>query len=139
MRVYTRFMLSPCYCTRLRAASRRIAAIYDAALEPLGINVAQFSLLRMIERRQPVSLTDLGRLAELDRSTMGRNVRVLERMGLAEVGRGEDQRESVVRLTVAGADLLARAAPLWEASQRAIEDRLGPERIEALDELLQAV
>ncbi|MFK8250083.1 MarR family winged helix-turn-helix transcriptional regulator [Ancylobacter terrae] len=132
-------MLSPCYCTRLRAAGRRIAAIYDAALEPLGINVAQFALLRMIERRQKVSLTELGRVAELDRSTMGRNVRVLERLGLAAAGRGEDQRESVVTLTAAGAELLIRAAPLWEACQRTVEARLGPERIEALDELLQAV
>jgi hypothetical protein len=41
---------------------------------PLGINIAQYSLLRMIQRRQAVSLTELGGIAELDRSTVGRNM-----------------------------------------------------------------
>jgi len=138
-RVYTHIMLSPCYCTRLRAASRRIAAVYDAALEPLGINVAQFSLLRMIERRRPVSLTELARAADLDRSTMGRNVRVLERLELVRLGRGDDQREAVVALSAKGASLLAEAAPLWEASQQLIEARLGAARINALDDILRTI
>lgn len=81
MRVYTRIMSDPCYCIVLRRASRRLTAIYDAALAPLGVNLAQFSLLRTIRRTEPVSLTRLGHETELDRSTVGRNVRVLEGHG----------------------------------------------------------
>ncbi len=86
MRAYTQFMSAPCHCTRLRIATRKMTALYDTALAPTGINVAQFSILRTIERRQPVSLTELGRLLALDRSTMGRNVRVLEKQGLVALG-----------------------------------------------------
>ena len=97
-RVYTRFMTTPCYCTLLRSAARKATAIYDDALAPAGITVAQFRLLRILERQGPVSLTELGRLAELDRSTIGRNLRLLERMGLVHLASGADQREAVVDL-----------------------------------------
>eukprot|EP01035_Chromulina_nebulosa_P049431 gene49431-67135_t len=69
---------SSCYCILLRKASRRLSALYDEALEPFGINIGQFSQLRNIRRSQPVSLTALGGVMELDRSTVGRNTRVLE-------------------------------------------------------------
>ncbi|MDB5376759.1 MAG: MarR family transcriptional regulator [Rubritepida sp.] len=116
---------SPCYCTVLKAASRRLAALYDEALEPVGVNIAQFSLLRRIRRAEPVTLTELGRIAELDRSTIGRNTRVLERMGLVALGRGADHREAVVTLTAAGHKALDEGEPLWDGVQDAIEARLG--------------
>lgn len=137
--VYTRKM-SRCYCSLLRAATRRIGSVYDDALAPLGINIAQYSLLRLIEHRQPVSFTELGRVAELDRSTVGRNVRVLERIGLVETGRGDDDhREAVVRLSVLGCKVLEQAAPLWDECQREIETRLGPANVKALREILHAI
>ena len=117
---------SPCYCTVLKAASRRLAALYDEALEPVGINIAQFSLLRRIRRVGAPTLTELGRLAELDRSTIGRNVRVLERMGLVALARGEDQREAMVSLTAQGHRALDEGEPLWDGVQDAIHARLGP-------------
>ena len=132
-------MSSRCYCTVLRAAMRRIAASYDAALEPVGVNIAQFSLLRTVRRAAPVTLTELGRLTELDRSTIGRNVRVLERMALLAVGRGKDQREATVTLAPDGHRVLDEGAPLWEGVQGQIETRLGPEHADALRAALNAL
>ena len=124
----------------LRAATRRVGAVYDDVLAPLGINIAQYSLLRTIERRQPVSLTELGRSAELDRSTIGRNVRVLERAGLVETSRGaEDQREAVVTLAAAGVEVLDAAKPLWEEGQRKVEAQLGPVKVTALQDILRSI
>lgn len=120
----------------MRTAARRISAFYDEAFAPLGINVAQYALLRGIQRLQPVSLTELGRAIDLDRSTISRNARVLARMGFAETGRGEaDQRESVVKLTRQGERLLEQAAPLWESRQRDAEARLGAQNLDALREI----
>lgn len=133
-------MSAPCYCVLLRTATRRLGALYDEALAPFGINIGQFSLLRIISRRQPVSMTELGQIAELDRSTIGRNVRVLERMGLVKTGRGEDdQREAVVSLMPRGTKLLAEAKPHWDACQRDIEAKLGTDKLQALSEILHAV
>ncbi|WP_207792100.1 MarR family winged helix-turn-helix transcriptional regulator [Siccirubricoccus phaeus] len=140
MRAYTRIMSPHCYCIRLRQATRRLNAFYDQALAPLGITIAQYSLLRMIERHQPVSLTELGRLAELDRSTIGRNVRVLEKQGLAALGPGEeDQRESMVTLSAAGRTVLEASIPVWDECQKTLEARLGPDRLRAFEEVLDAV
>jgi DNA-binding MarR family transcriptional regulator len=140
MRAYTRVMDSPCYCAALRAATRRLGAAYDAALEPFGINIAQFSLMRNIARRQSISLTDLGKMLELDRSTIGRNVRVLERSGLVTSGRGaDDQREAIVSLTKRGLRVLDDAGPAWMACQREIEVRIGKKRVSDLRNILEAV
>lgn len=109
----------------LRSASRRLTAVYDAALAPAGVTVAQFSLLRRLDRERPPSLTEIARAAELDRSTVGRNVRVLVRQGLAEFAGGTDQREASVRLTEAGRTALARCLPLWDDVQRRVGDALG--------------
>ena len=128
-------MYSPCHCTRLRTATRKVASLYDEALEPVGINIAQFALLRTVARHGALSLTELGRQLGLDRSTMGRNVRVVEKAGLVAIGKGEDQREAVVTVTEQGQAVVRKAEPLWEKSQAELTQRLGPERMQLLDEL----
>jgi len=132
-------MASICYCDVLRTASRKTTAIYDAALAPTGVNLAQFSLLRKIRRAAPVSLSELGRLAELDRSTIGRNVKVLQRMGLARVTPGEDQREATVTLDEGGLVVLRDGAPLWDEAQSFIEAKLGEDGPAKLSALLSAL
>lgn len=117
-----------------------MSAAYDEALEPLGINIAQFASLRTVERKGPISLSDLGRTAGLDRSTIGRNVRVLERLKLMRSTRGDDdKREAVVTLTDRGRDLVATAVPVWEQCQRTVETRLGDEGIAALRGMVSAI
>jgi DNA-binding MarR family transcriptional regulator len=125
-------MNSPCYCSTLRAAARKATALYDAALAPAGVNVAQYGLLRRIERRGSVSLTELGRLAELDRSTVGRNARVLERLGLVRLAAARDQREAAVSLTEKGVETLRIARPMWEDAQLRVEAALGAGGAETL-------
>lgn len=113
-----------------------MTTVYDDALAPVGINLAQYSLLKNIRRLAPVSLTDLGKTMELDRSTIGRNIKVLERMGLAQPVPGKDQREATVELTETGQGTLARAIPLWEQAQQMINAKLGPVNVAQLEQLL---
>ncbi len=131
--------LDTCHCILLRRASRKVSSYYDEALSPLGVNIGQFSLLRNIRSMQPVSLTDLALRVELDRSTVGRNTKVLERMGLVATGLGEDQREAQLSLSEAGHALLTEGAPLWDSVQANIEERLGRDKTQQLQELLNAL
>lgn len=131
--------MSRCYCILLRKASRKLSSLYDDALEPIGINVAQFSLLRHIERGQPISITELGRQTELERSTVSRNIKVLEGMDLVATSAGADQREAVVELTDNGRNILQDGAPLWQGAQDKIEAKLGVADTAKLKELLQAL
>ncbi len=118
-------METTCYCAAVRTAARKTTALYDSILEPAGVTLAQFSLLRKIKRVGTVSLTGLGRLAELDRSTIGRNVRALEKLRLVSVAPAQDQREAAVRVTPEGERALQVAAPLWAEAQRRVEAALG--------------
>jgi DNA-binding MarR family transcriptional regulator len=133
-------METQCYCSALRAAARRLSAVYDAALAPVGVNVGQFRLLRVLSRIEPATLTELGRETELDRSTVGRNAKVLERMGLLTLGRGAaDQREAPAMLTDAGRRVLADGAPLWADAQQGIERRIGAKAADDLRSALAAL
>ncbi len=128
-----------CHCILLRKAARKVSSYYDEALAPLGVNIGQFSLLRHINRMAPVSLTALGAAVELDRSTVGRNTKVLEKMELVESAPGEDHREMVLSLTPSGRSLLAEGSPLWDSVQDDIEARLGPDNTRQLQDLLAAL
>lgn len=125
-----------CLCTRLRRASRGVTRIYDDALADVGLNAAQFSLLRNLQRLGEPSISALAEALGLDRSTLGRNLRVVEGRGLVRLGDGTDQRSRRVALTDAGAHVLARGAPLWALAQQALARRLGADKRAALMALL---
>ncbi len=121
-----------CLCTKLRRASRGVTRLYDDALADVGLNAAQFSLLRNLQRLGEPSISALAEALGLDRSTLGRNLRVVEGRGLVRLGDGADQRSRRVALTAAGAHVLARGAPLWEQAQQALAQRLGEDQRAAL-------
>jgi DNA-binding MarR family transcriptional regulator len=131
--------LSTCMCIALRKASRKLTSVYDDALAPTGMNIAQFSLLRKLRRHGPMSLTALAELVDLDRSTLGRNLRVLEKSALVLLGAGKDQREQVASLTELGRDRLAAGDPLWERAQAGIANRIGVDGARQLEALLGAL
>ena len=125
-----------CLCTNLRRASRGISRHYDGALDGFGINVAQFSLMTNLKRLDQPSISSLAEAMGLDRSTLGRNLRVLEGAGLVKLAEGEDQRNRLVCLTEEGERRLTAALPAWEAAQQRLIGRLGEERREQLLQLL---
>lgn len=139
-RVYT---LTPmeweCYAASTRVAARRLTATYDEALSEAGVGLAQFSLIRQLSRLGSATLTELAHSVELERSTTGRNVRVLEKMGLVQRTVGEDQRERVLELSEDGLRTLEIALPLWEGAQRTIEAELGLDGARGFRQILHAV
>lgn len=130
---------TPCACTRVRRAARALTDLYDAALEPVGLKVTQFSLLRTIQRMDPVNISLLAEEMSLDRSTLGRNLRVLERMRLVDMSDAEDLRARTVALTSRAERLLERALPLWESTQREVSKLLGDREVEKLFDVLEQV
>ncbi|EIM17344.1 MULTISPECIES: MarR family winged helix-turn-helix transcriptional regulator [Pseudomonas] len=127
---------SQCLCTNLRRAARGVSRFYDGALDGFGINVAQYSLLSNLRRLDQPSISSLAEAMGLDRSTLGRNLRVLEGEGLVRLSEGEDQRNRIVQLTEEGQQRLLAALPAWEAAQQRLIDRLGAEKRETLLALL---
>src|SRR5215218_7029300 len=81
---------SSCVCHSLRMATRAIARLYDAALEPAGLRTTQFSILARLEADGPGSLTELGARLLLDRTTLARELAPLHARGLVHIERGAD-------------------------------------------------
>ena len=125
-----------CACTRVRRAARSLTDLYDQAIEPTGLKITQFSVLRTIARMGPVSISKLASEMALDRSTLGRNLGILERRRLVSLSEGDDLRERTVMLTARAQSLLAKAIPLWEKAQQRVERLLGKEGVAALFTLL---
>lgn len=125
-----------CLCTQLRRASRGVTRLYDDALAGVGLGAAQFSLLRHVQRLGRPSISALAEAMGLDRSTLGRNLRVLEEQGLVQLGEGLDLRAREIRLTEVGLQRIEQALPLWEKAQCELNARLGAERRTELMKLL---
>jgi len=117
-----------CNCAALRKASRRMSQFYDSALAPTGLKSTQFAMLAEIERRAdaPPTIRDLAEKLVMDQSTIGQNLRPLEREGLILVVTDEtDRRSRRVKLTKTGRSKLAAALPLWRIAQERFESGFG--------------
>ena len=125
-----------CLCMNLRSAAQQLTRTYDAALAPSGINASQFSLMNMIRRGDTPTVKDLAQASGLDRSTRGRNLRVLEKQALIAMRVGDDARTRQIALTATGRNTLRRATPLWQAVQDRVSGRLGDENRAQLKGLL---
>ncbi len=137
MRVYTRTMITTtCACTMSRRAARALTRVYDEALAASGLKVTQFSLLRTLQRTGDLHITGLARMTGLERSTLGRNLRLLEVAGLVSLSEGRDGRERLIVLTQAGSTAIAAAMPLWQRAQARVAGHLGEDRRQLLFSLL---
>jgi DNA-binding MarR family transcriptional regulator len=131
-----------CNCAALRKASRHMTLFYDAALEPSGLRSTQFALLAEIRRRGDAapSIGDLAEALVIDQSTVGQNLRPLQRDGLVTLERDEaDRRSRLVKLTRAGRSRLAGAQPLWRAAQEKFENGFGKRAAAELRNLLASI
>jgi DNA-binding MarR family transcriptional regulator len=114
-----------CLCTNARRAALALTSIYDEALAPHGLKVTQFSLLRAVERHGQPNLTGLAEATGLDRSTLGRNLRVLEGAGIVRLSAGDDQRDRVVTLTAKGRARVRDASVAWKRLEGSLRSSLG--------------
>jgi DNA-binding MarR family transcriptional regulator len=121
-----------CACFNLRKAARVTTQFYDKALRPTGLRITQFSLLIATMMLESVTVTRLAEIGVMDRTTLTRNLKPLERKGLIKVAPGDDQRTRVVTLTTRGQEVLAKALPLWEKAQARVIKELGQERWKSL-------
>jgi len=131
---------SACYCQALRQAARRATAFYDAALAPVGLRVSQFGVLGRLHRYGPRSIQALAAELVMDRTTLGRNIRPLERDGLlCAIADPADRRSRLLSVTPRGAELVAAARPAWMTAQAEFEARYGAGPATRLQTALQDV
>ena len=129
-----------CVCLAIRQAARHVSQSYDAFLAPAGLRTSQFSILAKLRRKGPMTINALAADMVMDRTTLGRNVRPLERDGLITIAPGAaDRRSKELRLTKLGEKRFAAALEGWRQAQARFEATFGAKRTSELRELLGAV
>jgi DNA-binding MarR family transcriptional regulator len=121
-----------CACFKVRKAARAITKLYEEVLRPSGLRATQFSLLMATRVMGPVTVLNLAQVTVMDRTTLTRNLQILEKRGLITIKPGEDRREREVTLTAAGIEVLTKAVPLWEEAQNRVKKGLGEEKLHNL-------
>jgi len=131
-----------CNCTAMRKASRRVSQMYDAALAPAGLRATQFAVLSEIDRRadDPPTMRELADAMVMDRSTLGQNLRPLERDRLlAWEPSDADRRRKLVVLTAKGRAKRMQARSLWRAAQERFESTIGAAESASLRTILLGI
>jgi DNA-binding MarR family transcriptional regulator len=93
-------------CFALAVASRTVISVYRPVLEPLGLTHPQYLVMLALWGDEPLSVTELSRMLELDAATLSRLLKRLEAAGLVRRDRNpDDERSLAVGLTAQGRDL----------------------------------
>ena len=123
---------SSCHCINLRRAANAVTDYYDRALADIGISINQFFLLSNIGKIEPCSVAELSRHVRLDRTTLVRNLKVLDKAGWVQNDAAPGNRKSKLHLTEAGRQLVKTAKPQWMQAQADVEACLGEEGLKRL-------
>ncbi|MCB2226085.1 MAG: MarR family winged helix-turn-helix transcriptional regulator [Desulfarculaceae bacterium] len=121
-----------CAAFNLRRASRLVTQAFDQALKPVGLKITQFSLLVSFVLSPDSNLAQLAQGLGMDRTTLSRNLRVLEKKGLVKTHSGEDRREQRVEITNKGKGAVLQAVPLWHQAQERVVGTLGKDKWDGL-------
>jgi DNA-binding MarR family transcriptional regulator len=124
--------VTDCACNNLRKAARAVTQYYDDALRPSGLRATQFSLLATIREFGTVNIGTLADEAVMDRTTLTRNLKLLEEEGLVTVSPGTDARVREVSLTSAAHEKLELALRYWKRAQAHMASRMGGDGIRRL-------
>jgi DNA-binding MarR family transcriptional regulator len=96
----------------------RMSRSWHAALRAHGINPRQFSVLGLLARDPDLSQAELARRVLVTPQSMSESLVGLLRAGLVERDEAGSGQPARVRLTEAGRELLRRAYPVVEATDR---------------------
>ena len=114
-----------CTCGELRKAARAITLLYDSAFKSSGLLSTQLGVLDIICNTEAIRISDLAEKQGMDRTTLTRNLSVLEKQGYIKITSGSDQRTRIVTATHKGRNAVAKAIPLWRDVQRKVRLEMG--------------
>ena len=113
-----------CSCSALRRASRAVTQHYEAFFRGTGLRATQFTLLVSLAQTGPLPISLLASRLELERTSLTRNLRPLERKGFVETLTDDDRRVRRIRITTRGEAAALDALPAWKRAQSSVGEVL---------------
>jgi DNA-binding MarR family transcriptional regulator len=122
-----------CHCFAMRQAARYMTQLYDRHLQCAGVTAAQFTILGKLASRSEVRIASLATEMVMDRTTVSRALKPLEREGLIKFELDEDDaRVHLLTLTEHGKHVYEQAKMAWRNAHDEVERKFGKERTTAL-------
>ena len=116
--------------------------MYDTLLAPAGLKSSQYGILSELNSRGATlpTVNELAAALVMDRSTLGQNLRPLERDGLVKLLTDpKDRRSRLIALTKQGFAKFNEAARYWRVAQDRFETAFGQEKAAALRSALLTI
>ena len=127
----------PCYYLKLRWAEMLSRKFYNKRMMDCGITGRQFTLLFIIKYNGGSSLSELGDMMNLDRSTINRSIQPLLKKGSLEDRKAEGQRNSSIWLTERGENVFNESSKSWNKAQEDFAKLFTKEELEKFDSTLE--
>jgi DNA-binding MarR family transcriptional regulator len=134
--------MSQCNLGAAKKAARRLSLMYDTVLAPTGLKSSQYGILSELNSRgAPLpTVRELAETLVMDRSTLGQNLRPLERDALITLLIDpRDRRSRLIALTELGIAKLNEAAKYWRIAQDRFEATFGQEEAAQLRSVLLGI
>ena len=130
MRSKTLDMSAPenCVCFNLRWVTRAVTQFYDKEMRRQGIRPTQGSILASLNSKDSWNMAELSDWLGMERTTLVRNLRPLQRDGLVKVVGGGRGNRVELTITTRGRKQIEKLAPAWKSAQRAAVKTLGEKR-----------
>jgi DNA-binding MarR family transcriptional regulator len=128
-----------CIAMRIKRLNRLITRRYDEALRPHGLTVGQLNLLAVVARMGQATPVELGKFLDLEKSTLSRNLRLLNTQGLLRSVAASTPAGQVIELSAKGESLFIKAMQSWQQVQQRLERALDTDTVAVLDRLSEAV
>ena len=119
--------LTNCLCTSVRRSARNISQIYSEHLQQSGekINPNQVSILVVLSQTEKKTISELSNILRMERTTLTRNLKVLDKLGWIKTYCGTDGRMKFTKLSKRGNQVLNKILPYWKKAQSKTKKILG--------------
>jgi len=117
-----------CTCFNVRRISRVITQFFDAEVRRHGIRPTQTPILGALQAKNGWGMAELSKWLGMERTTLLRNLRPLQRDGLVKAKGGGRGGHVELEITAKGLMTLAKILPTWRAVQDKVVATLGEER-----------
>jgi len=121
-----------CVCFNLRWVARAVTQFYDSEMRRHGIRPTQGTILLALNSKESWSMAELSDWLGLERTTLVRNLRPLQRDGFVQVGGGGHGNRVELAITAKGRKQIEKLTPAWKSAQRAVVKTLGEKRWAAI-------
>jgi DNA-binding MarR family transcriptional regulator len=121
-----------CVCFNLRRVTRAVTQFFDGEMRRHGIRPTQGSILASLQARDSWTMAELSDWLGMDRTTLVRNLRPLQRDGLVLAGGGGRGRLVELSITTKGRKQIEKLTPAWKSAQNAVVKTLGEKRWSAI-------